>query len=185
MCLVNCPFGAIADKGQIFQMIQAIKRGDKVVAAVAPAFVSQFGENVTSSQMREAMRQVGFHKVIEVAVGADMCTAEEAEDFLKKVPAEQPFMATSCCPSWSVMAKKLFPQFKDNISMALTPMVLTARLIKKDHPGRPRIVFIGPCTAKKLEASRRTIRSDVDFVLTFEEMRTSSAPAPPWAGALP
>lgn len=134
MCLVNCPFGAISDKSQIFQLIQAIKRGDKVVAAVAPAFVSQFGENVTSSQMREAMRQVGFHKVIEVAVGADMCTAEEAEDFLKKVPAEQPFMATSCCPSWSVMAKKLFPQFKDYISMAMTPMVLTARLYKKDHP---------------------------------------------------
>ena len=61
MCLVNCPFGAISDKSQIFQLIQAIKRGDKVVAAVAPAFVSQFGENVTSSQMREAMRQVGFH----------------------------------------------------------------------------------------------------------------------------
>ena len=170
MCLVNCPFGAISDKSQIFQLIQAIKRGDKVVAAVAPAFVSQFGENVTSSQMREAMRQVGFHKVIEVAVGADMCTAEEAEDFLKKVPAEQPFMATSCCPSWSVMAKKLFPQFKDYISMAMTPMVLTARLYKKDHPD-VRIVFIGPCTAKKLEASRRTIRSDVDFVLTFEEMQ--------------
>ena len=170
MCLVNCPFGAISDKSQIFQLIQAIKRGDKVVAAVAPAFVSQFGENVTSSQMREAMRQVGFHKVIEVAVGADMCTAEEAEDFLKKVPNEQPFMATSCCPSWSVMAKKLFPQFKDYISMAMTPMVLTARLYKKDHPD-VRIVFIGPCTAKKLEASRRTIRSDVDFVLTFEEMQ--------------
>lgn len=169
-CLVSCPFSAIADKSQIFQLIQAIKRGDKVVAAVAPAFVSQFGENVTSSQMREAMRQVGFHKVIEVAVGADMCTAEEAEDFLKKVPAEQPFMATSCCPSWSVMAKKLFPQFKDYISMAMTPMVLTARLYKKDHPD-VRIVFIGPCTAKKLEASRRTIRSDVDFVLTFEEMQ--------------
>ena len=170
MCLVNCPFGAISDKSQIFQLIQAIKRGDKVVAAVAPAFVSQFGENVTSSQMREAMRQVGFHKVIEVAVGADMCTAEEAEDFLKKVPEQQPFMATSCCPSWSVMAKKLFPQFKDYISMAMTPMVLTARLYKKDHPD-VRIVFIGPCTAKKLEASRRTIRSDVDFVLTFEEMQ--------------
>ena len=170
MCLVNCPFGAISDKSQIFQLIQAIKRGDKVVAAVAPAFVSQFGDKVTSSQMREAMRRVGFDKVIEVAVGADMCTAEEAEDFLKKVPAEQPFMATSCCPAWSVMAKKFFPQFAPYISMALTPMVLTARLYKKDHPDA-RVVFIGPCAAKKLEASRRTIRSDVDFVLTFEEMQ--------------
>ena len=169
MCLVNCPFGAISDKSQIFQLIQAIKRGDKVVAAVAPAFVSQFGENVTSSQMREAMRQVGFHKVIEVAVGADMCTAEEAEDFLKKVPAEQPFMATSCCPAWSMMAKTAFPALAKNISMTMTPMVFTARMMKQKDP-TARMCFIGPCAAKKLEASRRTVRSDVDFVLTFEEL---------------
>jgi iron only hydrogenase large subunit-like protein len=89
---------------------------------------------------------------------------------LEEVPEKIPFMGTSCCPAWSVMAKKMFPQFKDNISMALTPMVLTARLIKKDQPDA-RVVFIGPCAAKKLEASRRTIRSDVDFVLTFEEMQ--------------
>ena len=170
MCLVNCPFGAISDKGQIFQLIQAIKRGDKVVAAVAPAFVSQFGETVTDSQLREAMRRVGFADVVEVAAGADLCTVEEAHDFLEKVPEKLPFLATSCCPAWSVMAKKLFPQFAPCISMALTPMVLTARLVKKDQPDA-RVVFIGPCAAKKLEASRRSIRSDVDFVLTFEELQ--------------
>jgi [FeFe] hydrogenase (group B1/B3) len=170
MCLVNCPFGAIADKSQIFQMIQAIKKGDKVIAAVAPAFVTQFGEKVSAAQVREAMLEVGFYDVKEVAAGADLCTIQEAHDFLEEVPEKIPFMGTSCCPAWSVMAKKMFPQFKDNISMALTPMVLTARLIKKDHPDA-RVVFIGPCAAKKLEASRRTIRSDVDFVLTFEEMQ--------------
>ena len=79
-------------------------------------------------------------------------------------------MATSCCPAWSVMAKKLFPEYSNCISMALTPMVLTGRLVKKQHPGC-RVAFIGPCAAKKLEASRRTIRSDVDFVLTFEELQ--------------
>ena len=84
-------------------------------------------------------------------------------------PEKQPFMATSCCPAWSMMAKKLFPQFSPYISMALTPMVLTGRLVKKEHPDC-KIAFIGPCAAKKLEASRKTIRSDVDFVLTFEEV---------------
>ena len=79
-------------------------------------------------------------------------------------------MATSCCPAWSVMAKKLFPEYSNCISMALTPMVLTGRLVKKQHPGC-RVAFIGPCAAKKLEASRKTIRSDVDFVLTFEELQ--------------
>ena len=105
----------------------------------------------------------------EVAVGADLCAVEEAKDFMRAVPEEQPFMATSCCPSWSVMAKKLFPDLAPYISMALTPMVLTARLIKQKDKDC-KIAFIGPCSAKKLEASRRTIRSNVDFVLTFEEV---------------
>lgn len=78
-------------------------------------------------------------------------------------------MATSCCPAWSVMAKKLFPQQAKCISMALTPMTLTARLIKNQKPGC-KVAFFGPCAAKKLEAMRRTVRSEVDFVLTFEEL---------------
>ena len=170
MCMVNCPFGAIVDKGQIFQLIHAIKRGDKVIAIVAPAFLGQFGPEATPERLTAAMKRLGFAGVAEVAVGADLCTIEEAKDFMREVPENQPFMATSCCPAWSVMAKKLFPQFTDYISMALTPMVLTARLQKQKDPSC-RIAFIGPCAAKKLEASRRSIRSDVDFVLTFEELQ--------------
>ena len=170
MCLVNCPFAAIADKSQIFQLIQAIKSGTEVIAIMAPAFVNQFGKEATPAKLRKAMRVLGFSDTVEVAIGADLCTIEEAHDFLDKVPEKQPFMATSCCPAWSVMAKKLFPEFSDYISMALTPMVITARLIKKDHP-EAKIVFVGPCAAKKLEASRRSVRSDVDFVLTFEELQ--------------
>lgn len=169
MCLVNCPFGAIVDKGQIFQTIYAMKEGHEVIAAVAPAFVGQFGPSVTPDKLKGALKELGFADVVEVAIGADLCTIEEAADFLDKVPEKQPFMATSCCPAWSVMAKKLFPQFAPYISMALTPMVLTARMIKKDHPNA-KVVFIGPCAAKKLEASRKSVRSDVDFVLTFEEV---------------
>lgn len=169
MCLVNCPFGAIVDKGQIFQLINAIKKQDKVYAIVAPAFVNQFGPDMTPGKIRPAMQQLGFEDVVEVAIGADLCTLEEAKDFMEEVPAHKPFMATSCCPSWSMMAKKLFPELAQNISMALTPMVLTARLLKKKHP-EAKIAFIGPCAAKKLEASRRSVRSDVDFVLTFEEL---------------
>ena len=168
-CLVNCPFGAIADKSQIFQTIRAIQSGEKVYAAVAPAFVGQFGPKVTPGKLRAAMKELGFADVFEVAIGADLCAKQEAEDFLKEVPDELPFMATSCCPAWSVMAKKLFPDHANCISMALTPMTLTARLIKKHNPNA-KVVFIGPCAAKKLEAMRRSVRSEVDFVLTFEEM---------------
>lgn len=169
MCLVKCPFGAIADKSQIFQVIQSIKSDDEIYAIMAPAFVGQFGPKVNLKTIDDAMEKLGFTGVYEVSIGADLCTYEEAEDFLKNVPSKLKFMGTSCCPSWSVMAKKEFPEFRDNISMALTPMVLTARLVKKEHPNA-KVVFVGPCAAKKLEASRKSVRSDVDFVLTFEEL---------------
>ncbi len=169
MCVVNCPFGAISDKGQIFQLIQAMKKGDKLIAIVAPAVIGQFGPKVSLSRLTGALKQLGFWDVAEVALGADLCAVEEAHDFLRDVPDKQPFMGTSCCPSWSVMAKQEFPEVAHCISMALTPMVLTARLQKKKHPEH-KIVFIGPCSAKKLEASRKSVKSYVDFVLTFEEL---------------
>ena len=169
MCMVHCPFGAIADKSQIFQIIQAIKSQDEVYAIVAPAFVGQFGPNVNLKTLDDAMAKLGFAGVYEVSIGADICTISEAEDFLENVPEKLKFLATSCCPAWSKMAKMEFPEFKENISMAMTPMVYTARYVKKQHPGA-KIVFIGPCAAKKLEASRKSVRSDVDFVLTFEEL---------------
>ena len=168
-CLVNCPFGAIVDKGQIYQVVRSIMEGDQVIAIVAPAFIGQFGKHSTPEKFTAAMKALGFAGVVEVAVGADICTMEEAKDFLEKVPEEQPYMATSCCPAWSVMAKKEFPGFAPYISMTMTPMVFTARLQKKEHPGC-KVVFVGPCAAKKLEAMRTNIRSDVDFVLTFEEL---------------
>ncbi len=169
MCLVNCPFGAISDKSQIFQVIRAIQEGEKVYAAVAPAFVGQFGPKVTPGKLRAAMKALGFTDVFEVAIGADLCATQEAIDFVNEVPDKIPFMGTSCCPAWSVMAKKMFPEYANCISMALTPMTLTARLIKNRNKDA-KVVFIGPCAAKKLEAMRKDIRSDVDFVLTFEEM---------------
>ena len=169
-CLVSCPFGAIVDKGQIFQVIQSILKGDRVVAIVAPAFIGQFGKHSTPGKFIAAMKKLGFYRIVEVAVGADMCTIEEAKDFLEKVPQQQKYMATSCCPAWHSMIYKLFPGEAGNISMTLTPMVFTARLMKKKYPDC-KVVFVGPCAAKKLEAIRADIRSDVDFVLTFEELQ--------------
>ncbi|HPS75994.1 MAG TPA: 4Fe-4S dicluster domain-containing protein [Oscillospiraceae bacterium] len=168
-CLVNCPFGAISDKSQIFQTITAIKSGTPVYIALAPSFVGQFGPDGTPEKMKAAFKHLGFAGVVEVAVGADLCVIEEANDYLDEVPGKHAFMVTSCCPSWSDMVKKAFPEFTDNISIALTPMVLTARMIKSDHPGC-KVVFVGPCDAKKLEARRKSVRSEVDYVLTFEEV---------------
>ena len=169
-CMVSCPFGAIADKSQIFQLIHALESGREIIAQVAPAFVGQFGPAATPGKIKTALKQLGFADVYETAIGADIGAATEAEHYVKEVATgELPFLLTSCCPSWSMLAKKFFPETIDKISNALTPMVATARVIKKEHPDAS-VVFIGPCVAKKLEASRRSVRSDVDFVITFEEL---------------
>lgn len=169
-CMVSCPFGAIADKSQIFQLIRAIQSGKRVVAQIAPAFAGQLGPKVTPEKFKAALMALGFADVYETAIGADMGCMAEAKHYVEKVvTGEVPFLLTSCCPSWSVMAKKLFPETISSISNELTPMVATARYIK-EHDPEALIVFIGPCASKKLEASRHTVRSDVAFVITFEEL---------------
>ena len=168
-CLVSCPFGAIVDKSQIYQVIRAILEDGNVYAIVAPSFIGQFGKDVTVGKFLSAMKQLGFAGVVEVAAGADICAIEEAHDFMEKVPNEQKFLATSCCPSWRMMARRLFPKESGNISMTYTPMVYTARMVKEQHPGC-KVVFVGPCAAKKLEAMQEELRNDVDFVLTYEEL---------------
>ena len=154
---------------RFYQTVLALKSETPVYAAIAPSFVRQFWCYVTPEMVRAALKVLGFEDMVEVAIGADLCSLQEAEDFLENVPANQKWMGTSCCPAWSVMAKKTLPEYAHYISMSLTPMVLTARMIKKQHP-ECKVVFIGPCAAKKLEASRHSVRSDVDFVLTLRKL---------------
>ncbi|WP_288776133.1 4Fe-4S dicluster domain-containing protein [uncultured Eubacterium sp.] len=170
MCMVSCPFGAIADKSQIFQLIRCMKNGGEVVAEIAPAYAGQFGKEATPDKIYAALLKLGFSQVYEVALGADIGAVTEAHDYVYHVKTgEKPFLLTSCCPAWSMLAKKQFPEIIGSVSKELTPMVATARSIKKEHPNA-KVVFIGPCAAKKLEAMRKTVRSDVDFVITFEEL---------------
>ncbi len=169
-CMVHCPFGAIADKSQIFQLINAIKAGEEIVGEVAPSVVGQFGEDVSLGQIVTALKKLGFSEVREVAKGADHGATAEAKKYVEKIASgEHPFMLTSCCPSYIMLAEREFPALADGISETLTPMVTTARTIKQDKPNA-KVVFIGPCAAKKLEAMRESVRSDVDFVITFEEL---------------
>lgn len=169
-CMVSCPFGAIADKSQIFQLIRCMKEGGEVIAEVAPAFVGQFGPDATPRNVKEALLELGFSDVVEVALGADIGAVAEAHHYANHVATgDLPFLLTSCCPSWAMLARTQFPDLIESVSSELTPMVATARSIKKEHPNA-KVVFIGPCAAKKLEAMRTSVRSDVDFVITFEEL---------------
>ena len=155
----------------MFQLARALTEKTPIIAEIAPAFAGQFGDNITPRNLKAALQELGFSEVYEVALGADIGAIAEAHHYVEKVATgELPFLLTSCCPSWAMLAKKYFPDLIGKVSQELTPMVATARTIKKENPDA-KVVFIGPCAAKKLEAMRRTVRSDVDFVITFEELQ--------------
>lgn len=168
-CIVQCPYGAISDKSQIFQLIKALKNNNHMYAIIAPSFLGQFGPLASPVQIFEGIKQLGFEDVVEVSLGADITTLREAKEFLERVPEEIPYMGTSCCNSWTIMVKKLFPDQYEYISDSSSPMVETAKYIKKKDPDA-KITFIGPCISKKLEALREDVKDYVHFVITFEEL---------------
>ena len=177
-CRVYCPTGAISIRTHMDEVWDALADKDtRVVAQIAPAVRVAVGDHYGLTKGRSvmgkivnALHRMGFDEVYDTTFSADLTIMEETKEFLNRVEkGENLPLLTSCCPAWSVMAKKVYPKYANCISMALTPMTLTARLIKKQHESA-KVVFIGPCAAKKLEAMRTSIRSDVDFVLTFEEM---------------
>ncbi len=168
-CIQECPFGAIADKSQIYQLIKAIKSGKEVYAIIAPSFVGQFGALTKPNQIIEAIKKLGIKDVVEVSLGADITTVNEAKEYLKKVPNERPFMGTSCCSTWSFMVRKLFPEEYQYISDSSSPMIYAAQYVKRNN-SNAQVVFIGPCISKKLEALEEKVAGYVDFVITFEEL---------------
>lgn len=168
-CMVSCPFGAIMDKSEIYQVVDSFKKNEQISAIIAPAFVGQYGDKVSPEQIIEGLFLLGFTDVKEVAYGADVTTVDEAKHYLKHVPVDQPFLATSCCPAWLLMAKSELKDKAYCISDSSSPMIETASAIRKKFP-ETKIVFVGPCSAKKLEATFADVSKSVDYVLTFEEV---------------
>ncbi|MDZ4957127.1 iron hydrogenase, partial [Clostridium perfringens] len=141
-----------------------------VIAAVAPAIMGQFGENVSMDQLRSAFIKIGFSDMVEVAFAADMLTIKEAVEFNRHVNEPNDLMITSCCcPIWVGMLKKIYKELVPDLSPSVSPMIATARVIKKLNPDA-KVVFIGPCIAKKAEPKDPDLIGDIDFVLTFQEL---------------
>lgn len=168
-CIHSCPFGAIGSKTYIVDVINDILKGKKVVAMLAPAAEGQFGENITMASWRTALKKVGFADMIEVGLGGDMTAAYEAEEWME-AKKEGKKLTTSCCPAFVNMIKQHYPTLIDNMSSTVSPMCAVSRMLKaKDKD--VRTVFIGPCIAKKSEASDKSIDNNADYVLTFGEIR--------------
>lgn len=168
-CVYQCPFGAITDKSYILKAIDLIKGSEenkkyKVYAIVAPTISSQF-RYAKLGQVITAIKKLGFFTVIEAALGADMVAWAESKEL-----AEKGFLTSSCCPAFVRYVKKNFPQMEKYVSQNLSPMAILAKYIKDTTPNA-KVVFIGPCTAKKAEANLDTVKDYVDAVLTFEELQ--------------
>ena len=105
LCQSNCPFGAIADKSQIMQVITAMKRSEEVIACVAPAFVGQFGKDATPAKIKAAMRILGFTDVVEVAIGADLCKKFRENDLVVNAVAahQERFYGLSLDPDTQII----------------------------------------------------------------------------------
>ncbi|WP_350343376.1 4Fe-4S dicluster domain-containing protein [Proteinivorax tanatarense] len=169
-CVYQCPFGAIMDKSYITDVIKLLKKADgknKVYAIMAPAISSQF-TYASIGQVVTGIKKLGFHDVIEVALGADMVAVKETEEYAENIEAKDT-ITSSCCPSFVQYILNEYPQLKDNISTMVSPMIAVSRLIKNLDPDG-KVVFIGPCTAKKMEIQQPDLKGDTDFVLTFEEL---------------
>ena len=168
-CVYQCPFGAISDKSFILNVIDLIKKSEgnakyKVYAVVAPSISSQF-TYAKLGQVISGLKELGFHTVVEAALGADMVALSESREL-----AEKGFLTSSCCPGFVQYVKSAFPALAPLISHNLSPMVELAKYIKGTDPSA-KVVFIGPCTAKKKEAQLDSARPYVDAVMTFEELQ--------------
>ena len=167
-CVYQCPFGAITDRSYIVDAIDILKKqeegGYKVYAVVAPSISSQFSY-AKLGQVVSGLKKLGFHDVVEAALGADMVAMAEAREL-----SEKGILTSSFCPAFVQYIKSAFPNLVEYISHNMSPMAVLAKYIKETNKSA-KVIFIGPCTAKKVEAQLESVKPYVDVVLTFEELQ--------------
>lgn len=169
-CVYQCPFGAISDKSFILDVIDIIKKSEenanyKVYAIVAPSISGQFSY-AKVGQTIAGIKKLGFYHVVEAALGADMVALKESRELAES----KDFLTSSCCPAFVMYIEKAFPDLKSHISHNLSPMAAIAEYMKQKEPDC-KIVFIGPCTAKKMEFQTERVKNLIDSVITFEELQ--------------
>lgn len=162
-CFVVCPQDAKQIHSSIPQVKALLSGNAPVVASLAPSFIANY-EGMGIEAMQEALQRLGFAAAEETALGAtlvkreyDRLLEEEGRDML----------ISSCCPSVNLLIQKYYPSLLTYLADVLTPMQAHAQDIKRRIPGA-KVVFIGPCIAKKEEAAQT--EGFADAVLTFDEL---------------
>ena len=182
--------GALTEKPQWEQVKEAIADPEKFVGVqVAPAVRAALGETFefplggdTEGRIAGALRKLGFDKVFDTKVGADLTIIEEANELIERIENGGVLpMLTSCCPGWIKYAEHFYPDMLDNLSSCKSPHTMFGALIKSwyaEKMGIPKekivTVSVMPCTAKKFEITRPDECGadvpDVDYVITTNEL---------------
>jgi signal transduction histidine kinase/iron only hydrogenase large subunit-like protein len=138
----------------------------EIIACLAPSFPAAF-PRASPGQIISAVRHLGFTEVMEVAFGADLVAKAHAR-LAKKHPDK--LYISSPCPALVLYIEKYFPSLVDHLAPIVSPMVAMGRVIKRSLRPGAKVVFIGPCIAKKMEIEAPQVAGDVDAVLTFVEL---------------
>lgn len=166
ICLSECPQQAKVVESSIEKVQKLIASGKKVIATMAPSFPVAF-KSKDYKEMYEALKALGFHEVEETAKGADAIS----ELYLKAYnERHERLMITSACPVIKNLIEKYYPELIENLVPIVSPMIAHGKMLKKKYGKDARIVFIGPCLAKKDEINDISVQGDVDEVITFDEL---------------
>jgi len=188
-CTVHCPVGSAREQNQIKKVEKVLKRKNKVlIAQMAPSVRASIGEEFSlpvgtdlTGQIYTAFRKLGFDKVFDVNMGADITTVVEAEELAERIKKNKNLpMFTSCCPAWVKFVEFYHPELIKNLTTARSPQIHSGAAYKtwwaeKEGIDPKKIVVVSfmPCTSKKYEARHRKLKVNglypVDYVLTTRE----------------
>ncbi|MBR5832099.1 MAG: 4Fe-4S dicluster domain-containing protein [Bacteroidales bacterium] len=161
-CLTICPANAKKLRDDTQEIITALQNKEQLIISLAPSYISEF-PNVNEDSFIAAAKEMGFYGVSETALGAEK-VSKATKEWLKQQP--QGIYISSCCTAAVHFICKYYPEKKHLLAPIDTPMVAHAKMLKKHYPNC-KVVFVGPCVAKKKESDMND--SIVDYALTYKE----------------
>jgi len=168
LCVTLCPAGAKRVRNDLARAKQLLSLKKKVIVSLAPSFASEF-PGLLPGKLISALRKLGFSEVSETAVGADLVSAQLAEDFARNTePSPQKLFLSSACPVAVEYVKRYMTEYAPFITDRASPLLAHARYLRALYGEDLGIVFIGPCIAKKREAD---VWRQVDCVISFPDLR--------------
>lgn len=163
-CVTICPAEAKRVRDDKSRAKQLLKLKEKVIVSLAPSFAAEFS-SFSSDQLISAIKKLGFYGVSETAIGADLVSAQIAEDF---ADADQKLYLSSACPVTVEYIKRYMSEFTPYITDMASPLLAHARYLRKIYGEDIGVVFIGPCIAKKREAD---IWKTIDCAISFSDLK--------------